>query len=77
MVWGIDIFGSSRNDKYSKPLPPDTIDKCLRAINEYNARKNEYTNVPPPTAPTYTPNNLPNYSNEPPPPYRSRSTSRS
>uniref|UniRef100_A0A0N5B2H9 Uncharacterized protein n=1 Tax=Strongyloides papillosus TaxID=174720 RepID=A0A0N5B2H9_STREA len=79
MGWGIDFFGSSRVDKYSKPLAPETVDACLRALNEYNARQNGYTNVPLPNTVSRDINNQPpSYSNyEPPPPYRSRSPSRS
>uniref|UniRef100_A0A0K0DUV0 Uncharacterized protein n=1 Tax=Strongyloides stercoralis TaxID=6248 RepID=A0A0K0DUV0_STRER len=79
MGWGIDFFGSSRVDKYSKPLPPETINACLRAINEYNSRQNGYTNVPSSNISLGSINNQPPcYSNnEPPPPYRSRSSSRS
>ncbi|CEF65927.1 Hypothetical protein SRAE_2000060100 [Strongyloides ratti] len=79
MGWGIDFFGSSRVDKYSKPLPAETIDTCLRAIHDYNSRQNGYSNVPPPNLVSRNITNQPPcYSNnEPPPPYRSRSSSRS
>uniref|UniRef100_A0AC35UAT2 Uncharacterized protein n=1 Tax=Rhabditophanes sp. KR3021 TaxID=114890 RepID=A0AC35UAT2_9BILA len=45
----VDIFGSKRDKECEKPLPRETLEMCIEACKQYEAKRYNYTTIPPPT----------------------------